>query len=194
MPDLSILYIRCCCAGEITPGRRQCRTLERHGRPRRDLQHSHPRAGRRDFAQRRLARPGASAVAHSKLCGSTVTVDLSVRTARSANTASRLRPVFGQASAAVMAREIVGSTPDESPCRAPDARHAEEEPAAQRSLGRPCGTGAGSQLQGAAPSTCWSLMPSNGLWTKSPIKAPRRSAPVRNSGSSTASVNHAGAA
>jgi NifU-like protein involved in Fe-S cluster formation len=62
----------------------------------------------------RLAAPDASATAHSKLCGSTVAIDLAVRDGRVADFAQTVKAcLLGQASAAVMAREIVGSTPEE---------------------------------------------------------------------------------
>ena len=62
----------------------------------------------------RLGHPAASAVAHSKLCGSTVAVDLKVRDGRVSEYGQSVKAcLLGQASAAVMGREIVGSTPDE---------------------------------------------------------------------------------
>ena len=62
----------------------------------------------------RLERPDASATAHSKLCGSTITVDLTLRDGRVADYAHELKAcALGQASASVMARNIVGSTPQE---------------------------------------------------------------------------------
>jgi len=62
----------------------------------------------------RLAHPGASATAHSKLCGSTVTVDLTMKDGKVADFAHEVRAcALGQASSSVMARHVVGSTPDE---------------------------------------------------------------------------------
>ena len=62
----------------------------------------------------RLERPDASARAHSKLCGSTVTVDLCVRDGRVSDFAHDVRAcALGQASSSLMARHIVGATPDE---------------------------------------------------------------------------------
>jgi NifU-like protein involved in Fe-S cluster formation len=62
----------------------------------------------------RLARPDASATGHSKLCGSIVTVDLEVRDGRVSDYGQSVKAcLLGQASASVMAREVVGSTPDE---------------------------------------------------------------------------------
>lgn len=62
-----------------------------------------PRSGR-------LARPGASATAHSKLCGSTVTVDLAMEGDRVSDFAHDVRAcALGQASSSIMARNVVGS-------------------------------------------------------------------------------------
>ena len=62
----------------------------------------------------RLERPDASARAHSKLCGSTVTVDLSLRDGRVSDFAHDVRAcALGQASSSLMARHIIGATPDE---------------------------------------------------------------------------------
>jgi NifU-like protein involved in Fe-S cluster formation len=62
----------------------------------------------------RLAQPDATASAHSKLCGSTITVDLSMRDGKVADYAHELKAcALGQASASIMARNIVGSTPQE---------------------------------------------------------------------------------
>lgn len=64
--------------------------------------------------QGRLASPHASAKAHSRLCGSTVTVDLSVEDGRVSDFAHDVRAcALGQASSSLMARHIVGSTPEE---------------------------------------------------------------------------------
>ena len=58
----------------------------------------------------RLEAPDASATAHSKLCGSTVTVDLVVEDGRVADFAHEVRAcALGQASSAIMAQHIVGS-------------------------------------------------------------------------------------
>ena len=62
----------------------------------------------------RLEHPDAQATAHSKLCGSTVTIDLSLSDGHVSDFGQSVKAcLLGQASAAVMAREIVGSTPDE---------------------------------------------------------------------------------
>lgn len=65
--------------------------------------------------QRRLAHPDATATAHSKLCGSTVTVDLKLDTAgRVSDFGQTVKAcLLGQASASVMGREIVGSSAQE---------------------------------------------------------------------------------
>jgi NifU-like protein involved in Fe-S cluster formation len=63
--------------------------------------------------QGRLPHPDASATAHSKLCGSTVTVDLVLRDGQVADFAHDVKAcALGQASSSIMARNIVGSTPE----------------------------------------------------------------------------------
>jgi NifU-like protein involved in Fe-S cluster formation len=58
----------------------------------------------------RLAGPQATATAHSKLCGSTVTVDLSMEGDVVTDYGQNVRAcLLGQSSAAVMGREIIGS-------------------------------------------------------------------------------------
>ena len=62
----------------------------------------------------RLAHPNGTATGHSKLCGSTVTVDLKLRDGRVSDFGQSVKAcLLGQASASLMAREIVGSTPEE---------------------------------------------------------------------------------
>ena len=62
----------------------------------------------------RLAAPDATATAHSKLCGSTVTIDLALRDGVVADFAHEVRAcALGQASSSVMGALIVGSTADE---------------------------------------------------------------------------------
>jgi NifU-like protein involved in Fe-S cluster formation len=62
----------------------------------------------------RLAHPDASATSHSKLCGSTISIDLALRDGRVSDYGQSVKAcLLGQASASVMAREIIGSTPDE---------------------------------------------------------------------------------
>ena len=66
-----------------------------------------PRLGRLGDAQ-------ASATAHSKLCGSTVTVDLKLSGGKVSDFAHDVKAcALGQASSSIMARNIIGSTPDE---------------------------------------------------------------------------------
>ena len=66
-----------------------------------------PRLGRLGDAQ-------ASATAHSKLCGSTVTVDLKLSGGKVSDFAHDVKAcALGQASSSIMARNIIGSTPEE---------------------------------------------------------------------------------
>ncbi|HVL72724.1 MAG TPA: iron-sulfur cluster assembly scaffold protein [Beijerinckiaceae bacterium] len=59
----------------------------------------------------RLAAPDATATAHSKLCGSTVTVDLNVDGGVVTDFAHEVKAcALGQASSSIMARHVVGST------------------------------------------------------------------------------------
>jgi NifU-like protein involved in Fe-S cluster formation len=59
----------------------------------------------------RLAAPDGRAKAHSKLCGSTISVELSVDDEKITDFAQELRAcALGQASASIVARHIVGST------------------------------------------------------------------------------------
>lgn len=62
----------------------------------------------------RLDSPDATAVAHSKLCGSKVTVDLQVEDGVVHDFAHEVKAcALGQASSAIMARNIIGASPDE---------------------------------------------------------------------------------
>jgi NifU-like protein involved in Fe-S cluster formation len=62
----------------------------------------------------RLAAPDASATAHSKLCGSTVTVDLKMVGGEVADFAHDVRAcALGQASSSIMARHVIGAKPAE---------------------------------------------------------------------------------
>ncbi len=62
----------------------------------------------------RLAHPDATAVAHSKLCGSKVTVDVVLENGVVANFGHDVKAcALGQASSSIMARNVVGSTADE---------------------------------------------------------------------------------
>ena len=62
----------------------------------------------------RLAHPDATATAHSKLCGSTVIVDLNVTDGAVTDFAHDVKAcALGQASSSIMARHIIGATTDE---------------------------------------------------------------------------------
>ncbi|MEP2120518.1 MAG: iron-sulfur cluster assembly scaffold protein [Bauldia litoralis] len=62
----------------------------------------------------RLEAPDATAKAHSRLCGSTVTVDLKTDGERVTDFAHDVKAcALGQASSSIMARHIIGATPDE---------------------------------------------------------------------------------
>ena len=59
----------------------------------------------------RLPDPDASATAHSKLCGSTVTVDLKAKGGIVTDFAHEVKAcALGQASSSIMARNVVGSS------------------------------------------------------------------------------------
>ena len=59
---------------------------------------------------KRLAEPDGTAQAHSKLCGSTIIVDLKLHGGKVAEFGQTVKAcLLGQASAAVMAKNIVGS-------------------------------------------------------------------------------------
>jgi NifU-like protein involved in Fe-S cluster formation len=69
-----------------------------------ELAASIPRAARLDA-------PDATATAHSKLCGSTVTVDLKMQDGRVVEFGQNVKAcLLGQSAASVMGREIIGST------------------------------------------------------------------------------------
>jgi len=62
----------------------------------------------------RLADPQGSATAHSRLCGSTITVDLSLEEGKVCEFAQELKAcALGQASASILARHILGATSGE---------------------------------------------------------------------------------
>ena len=72
-----------------------------------DLAGNIPRLGR-------LAAPDASATAHSKLCGSTVTVDLKMDGPVVTDFAHDVKAcALGQASSSIMARHVIGAKADE---------------------------------------------------------------------------------
>jgi NifU-like protein involved in Fe-S cluster formation len=62
----------------------------------------------------RLAEPDATATAVSKLCGSTVTVDLKMDSEKVSDFAHEVKAcALGQASSSIMARNVIGSTASE---------------------------------------------------------------------------------
>lgn len=62
----------------------------------------------------RLSAPDATATAHSKLCGSTVTVDLKMAGGEVADFAHDVKAcALGQASSSIMARHVIGAKPAE---------------------------------------------------------------------------------
>jgi NifU-like protein involved in Fe-S cluster formation len=62
----------------------------------------------------RLQQPDASATAHSKLCGSTVTVDLKLDAGEVTDFAHDVKAcALGQASSSIMARHVIGAKADE---------------------------------------------------------------------------------
>lgn len=72
-----------------------------------DLAGNIPRLGR-------LEAPDATATAHSKLCGSTVTVDVKMANGEITDFAHDVKAcALGQASSSIMARHVIGSKPDE---------------------------------------------------------------------------------
>jgi NifU-like protein involved in Fe-S cluster formation len=63
---------------------------------------------------RRLSKPDASASARAKLCGSTIVVDVDIEDGRFSDFGQEVHAcLLGQAAAAIVAREIVGATPEE---------------------------------------------------------------------------------
>ena len=62
----------------------------------------------------RLDAPDATATAHSKLCGSTVTVDLAMAGDQVTDFAHEVKAcALGQASSSIMARHVIGAKADE---------------------------------------------------------------------------------
>src|SRR5262245_23225796 len=62
----------------------------------------------------RLAQPDATATAHSKLCGSTVTVDLKMEGDTITDFAHEVKAcALGQASSSIMAHNVIGAKADE---------------------------------------------------------------------------------
>lgn len=61
----------------------------------------------------RLDAPDGTAKAHSKLCGSTVSVDLRLADGKVSDFAHQVKAcALGQASSSIMARHVIGETPD----------------------------------------------------------------------------------
>lgn len=62
----------------------------------------------------RLAEPDATATAHSRLCGSTVTVDLKMEDGLVSDFAHEVRAcALGQASSSIMANNVIGASAEE---------------------------------------------------------------------------------
>jgi NifU-like protein involved in Fe-S cluster formation len=62
----------------------------------------------------RLPNPQASATAHSRLCGSTVTVDLTLDGGKVTDFAADVKAcALGQASSSIMARHVIGASAEE---------------------------------------------------------------------------------
>ena len=62
----------------------------------------------------RLPAPDATATAHSKLCGSTVTIDLSLTDGKISHFGQVVKAcLLGQSACSIVGREIVGTTPAE---------------------------------------------------------------------------------
>ena len=94
----------------------------------------------------------ASATAHSKLCGSTVTVDLKMQGDEVVDFAHRVKAcALGQASSSIMARHVVGARADELRALRESVRRMLKEngepPDGQ--VGGHTGARAGARLQGA---------------------------------------------
>ena len=85
----------------------------------------------------RLPAPDATATAHSKLCGSTVTVDLKMDGETVTDFAHDVKAcALGQASSSIMARNIVGARADELRKLREDVRRMLKENAAPPASGR----------------------------------------------------------
>ena len=62
----------------------------------------------------RLSHADATAVAHSKLCGSKVVVDVTMQNGRVSDFGQDVKAcALGQATSSIMGKHVVGSTPDE---------------------------------------------------------------------------------
>jgi NifU-like protein involved in Fe-S cluster formation len=93
----------------------------------------------------RLDKPDATATAHSKLCGSTVTIDLKMDGDTVTDFAHEVKAcALGQASSSIMARHVVGSTPDE-------LRHIRSQMHAMLKEGGPPPSGKWQELEALLP-------------------------------------------
>ena len=85
----------------------------------------------------RLPNPDATATAHSKLCGSTVTIDLTMDGDTVTDFAHDVKAcALGQASSSIMARNIVGARADELRQLREDVRRMLKENGAPPAAGR----------------------------------------------------------
>ncbi len=85
----------------------------------------------------RLPSPDASATAHSKLCGSTVTIDLKMDGDTVTDFAHDVKAcALGQASSSIMARNIIGAKADELRKLRDDVRRMLKENGAPPAAGR----------------------------------------------------------
>src|SRR5580700_6182156 len=85
----------------------------------------------------RLPDPDATATAHSKLCGSTVTIDLKMEGETVTDFAHDVKAcALGQASSSIMARNIVGAKADELRRLREDVRRMLKENGAPPAAGR----------------------------------------------------------
>ena len=100
----------------------------------------------------RLSDADATATAHSKLCGSTVTVDLKMEGDTVTDFSHDVKAcALGQASSSIMARNVIGAKADELRSLRETVRRMLKENGAppERQVGRHRGARAGARLQGA---------------------------------------------
>jgi NifU-like protein involved in Fe-S cluster formation len=94
---------------------------------------------------RRLATPDATAVAHSRLCGSKVTVDIAMEGDRISDFGHEVKAcALGQASSSIMARKVIGATADE-------LREVRRQMYAMLKEGGPAPTGRWADLEALLP-------------------------------------------
>ena len=87
---------------------------QRENDDRRRLQRENPAFAGNIARIGRLEHPDATATAHSKLCGSTVTVDLKLKDGVVTDFAHEVKAcALGQASSSIMAQHVVGATAEE---------------------------------------------------------------------------------